>query len=334
MELSNTNANEAGSPDAEARERKLAVCSGSANLEPIDRVEMLVVLAGDADPVVAEQAHQALRSQPPEIFLAALKRPEAMQPLFAYAAQHLVGKPGIADALAQNKNCAGHLLAAHVTDMSTSSVQFLMEELQRVSESSALAAALLHSNSSTAVDKMLLNEMLAPGPPADDAVLEEALIEEAIEDTVAPAAAEPEAPLRQTMIQRLSKMTVSQRVQFAIKGGSEARRTLIRDSNKVVQRAVLQSPRITMQEVEAFASMSSLTDEILRIIATKRAYRKNYNVTRNLMNNSKTPLDVSLGMLPLLNPADLKKLTSNKNVPETLRTMATKLQRQRQEFKK
>jgi hypothetical protein len=214
-------------------------------------------------------------------------------------------------------------------------VQFLMEELQRVSESSALAAALLHSNSSTAVDKMLLNEMLAPGPPADEALLEEALIEEAIEETVAPAAAaQPDAPLRQTIIQRLAKLTVSQRVQFAIKGGAEARRTLIRDSNKVVQRAVLQSPRITMQEVEAFASMSSLSDEILRIIATKRAFRKNYAITRNLLNNSKTPLDVSLGMLPLLNPMDLKKLTTNKNVPETLRTMATKLQRQRQEFKK
>jgi len=40
-------------------------------------------------------------------------------------------------------------------------------------------------------------------------------------------------------------MTVAQRVQFAMKGGSEARRTLIRDNNKVVQRAVLQSPRLT-----------------------------------------------------------------------------------------
>src|SRR5256885_16340866 len=65
-------------------------------------------------------------------------------------------------------------------------------------------------------------------------------------------------------------MTVAQRVQFAMKGGSEARRTLIRDNNKVVQRAVLQSPRLTDQEVEAFAAMSSLTDEILRLIAGNR----------------------------------------------------------------
>ena len=117
-------------------------------------------------------------------------------------------------------------------------------------------------------------------------------------------------------------------------GGSEARRTLIRDSNKVVQRAVLQSPRLTDQEVEGFATMTSLTDEILRLIASNRKFRKNYSVVRNLLNNPKTPLDVSLHMLPMCNVMDLKKLTTNKNVPETLRTTALKLQKQRQEFKK
>jgi hypothetical protein len=148
------------------------------------------------------------------------------------------------------------------------------------------------------------------------------------------ADAEPDAAKRQTLLQRLAKMTVAQRVQFAIKGGSEARRTLIRDSNKVVQRAVLQSPRLTDQEVEAFASMTALTDEILRLIASNRNFRKNYTVVRNLLNNPKTPLDVSLHLLPMINPIDLKRLCSNKNVPETLRTTALKLQRQRQEFKK
>ena len=128
-------------------------------------------------------------------------------------------------------------------------------------------------------------------------------------------------------------MNVSQRVQFAMKGSGEARRTLIRDSNKVVQRAVLQSPRLTDQEVEAYASMANLTDEILRMIANNRNFRKNYTVIRNLMNNPKTPLDVTLHMLPMLNVIDLKKLCTNKNVPETLRSTAVKLQRTRKELK-
>jgi len=52
-------------------------------------------------------------------------------------------------------------------------------------------------------------------------------------------------------------------------------------------------------------------------------------VVRNLINNPKTPLDVTLHMLPVLTAADLKKLTMNKNVPETLRSSALKLQRTR-----
>jgi len=80
--------------------------------------------------------------------------------------------------------------------------------------------------------------------------------------------------------------------------------------------------------------MSSLTDEILRLIAGNRNFRKNYSVVRNLLNNPKTPLDVSLHMLPMLNAQDLKRLTTNKNVPETLRTTAFKLQRTRIELRK
>jgi hypothetical protein len=196
-----------------------------------------------------------------------------------------------------------------------------MDELERVSESPALAAALEHSSSITADQKHQLHELL--GSAMDEATLAEAAAE-----------AEPDIAKRQTLIMRLAKMGVSERVQFAMKGGSEARRTLIRDSNKVVQRAVLQSPRLTDQEVEAFATMTSLTDEILRLIAGNRKFRKNYAVVRNLLNNPKTPLDVSLHMLPMCNVMDLKKLTTNKNVPETLRSTALKLQRTRAELKK
>ncbi len=302
-------------------ERKIAVCSGGAHLTPADRVEILTVLAADVDAVVVERAEEALASQPIECFVEALKRDAAMPALFTYAGKNLGDKPGIADAMVHNKNCAAEFLVHVARHLSVSAVQSLMESLERVSDSPALAAALEHNSALTLDQKNILHELM--GSSIDEAALAEAAAE-----------AEPDAGRRQTLLQRLAKMTVAQRVQFAIKGGSEARRTLIRDSNKVVQRAVLQSPRLTDQEVEAFASMSSLTDEILRLIAGNRNFRKNYVVVRNLLNNPKTPLDVSLHMLPLINAMDLKKLTTNKNVPETLRTTALKLQKQRQEFKK
>jgi len=298
------------------RERKLAVCTGAAHLSPADRAEILTVLAHDADEMVANRAQDAMLSQPIASIIEALSRETALPALFAYAAKNLADKPGIGNAMVQNKNCGAELLVHVVRHLSTESIQILMEELDRVSASPALAGALENSTSVTAEQKAQLHELRSTA--IDHGALAEAALE-----------AEPDMAKRQTLLQRLATMSVAQRVQFAFKGGSEARRTLIRDSNKVVQRAVLQSPRLTDQEVEAFAAMSSLTDEILRLIARNRNFRKNYVVVRNLMNNPKTPLDISLHMLPNLNAMDLKKLCINKNVPETLRSTALKLQRQR-----
>jgi pentose-5-phosphate-3-epimerase len=75
--------------------------------------------------------------------------------------------------------------------------------------------------------------------------------------------------------------------------------------------------------------MASLTDETLRLIAGNRRFRKNYGITRGLMFNPKTPLEVTLHLLPHMKPMDLKFLTTNKNVADTLRTAATRLMRQR-----
>ena len=304
------------------RERKLAVCTTGANLSPADRVEILAVLAHDPDELISTKAGEGLLNDSPSIFLEALTREHTVPQLFAYAGRNLADKPGIAETMVRNKNCAGEHLVPVVPHLTAAQVATLMEELDRISASYTLAHAMENSPHLTADHKNTLKELRSAE------LLDPKRLAEAAEE------AEPDTVKRQTLLQQISHMNVSQRVQFAMKGSGEARRALIRDSNKVVQRAVLQSPRLTDQEVEAYASMANLTDEILRLIAGNRNFRKNYTVVRNLMNNPKTPLDVTLHMLPMLNPLDLKKLTTNKNVPETLRTTAQKLQRTRSEMKK
>jgi hypothetical protein len=304
------------------REEKLAVCTGGVKLPPPDLAEILSVLAFDSDELISTRAQESILALPIENFVEALHRQQALEPLFEFASKNLAAKPGIADALIKNKNCPAEHLVPLVQHLSALGVQALMDELDRVSDSRELAEALEKSTSITLDQKNQLGELLSDAMP-DMEALADAL-----------ADAEPDNERRKTLLQQISTMTVSQRVKFAMKGGSEARRTLIRDNNKVVQRAVLQSPRLTDQEVEAFASMTNLTDEILRLIGKNRNFRKNYNVVRNLLNNGKAPLDCSLGLLPMLNPPDLKKLGMNKNIPETLRATAVKLMRQRNEAKK
>jgi len=259
----------------------------------------------------------------PDIFVQAIMRENPLQALFAYAGKNFASNSAVADAMVANRNCPGENLVPLVPHLSPAQVNSLLAELDRVSACPALLAALDRSPHLTADHKNILKELHSSAVPGNDPNFAQAAAE-----------AEPDPHKRKTLLQQIAQMTVSQRVQFAMKGGSDARRTLIRDANKVVQRAVLQSPRLTDQEVESFASMTNLTDEILRLIASNRVFRKNYVVVRNLMNNAKTPLDVTLHMLPLLNVMDLKKLGMNKNVPETLRTTAAKLLRTRAEQKK
>jgi len=143
------------------------------------------------------------------------------------------------------------------------------------------------------------------------------------------AEAEPDAAKRETLMQKVAHMNVVERLTLALKGGRTERMLLIRDPNKLVQKCVLQSPRLTDTEVEAFASMTNLSAEILRAISLNKFFMKSYSVVKNLTNNSKTPIDVSLHLFPRLTATDLVKLTTNKNVPETLRSAAIKLHRKR-----
>ena len=290
------------------------------SLDPEERIELLAVLAADADELIAERAAGALLSQPESAFPAALARTDAAPQLFEFCAKYLIDRPGIAGALANNLNCPQELLAATVPHMTTAVLQGLMADLDRLSSTPALAAALATSPFLVAEQRLQLQELLQE--ESDPAALEEAV-----------AAAEPDLVKRQSLLQRLAHMRVPERVQLALKGNREERMTLIRDPCKVVQRAVLQSPRITDREVEAFAAMANLNDEVLRLIAMSRKFMKNYTVLRNLMNNPKSPLDITLHLLPSLNEHDLKLLTTNKNIPETLRTSANRLQFQRKKVR-
>ena len=304
------------------RETKLAVCTGGAQIPSADQAEVLSVLALDSDELVASRARESILKLPIQSFVDALNRETALEPLFQYAATNLAGKPPVLNAMIKNKSCGPEYLLPIVPHLSTLDIQALMEELERVVDSRDLVSALEKSSSVTLEQKAQLHELLSDETPDAQAL------------ALAAQDLEMDEEKRKTLLQQISAMTVAQRVKFAMKGGADARRVLIRDTNKVVQRAVLQSPRLTDQEVEAFASMTNLTDEILRLIGKNRNFRKNYSVVRNLLSNGKAPLDVTLNLLPMLNPMDLKKLTMNKNVPETLRTTATKLQRQRAESKK
>jgi len=139
---------------------------------------------------------------------------------------------------------------------------------------------------------------------------------------------------RETLLEKIGRMSAVEKIKMALTGNQESRLILIRDSNKIVARSVLQSPKLSDAEMEAYASMTSVSEEVLRLIAKNRAFTRRYTVARALVNNSRAPIDVTMPLLPRMNEKDLKGLSLNRNVPEAIRGIAAKTIKAREEASK
>ena len=136
-------------------------------------------------------------------------------------------------------------------------------------------------------------------------------------------------PKRLNVVQKINALDVKGRIQLALKGNKEERSILVRDGTKVVALAVLEAPKLSDGEVEKFASQKNVLEAVLRAIPLKRRFMKNYIVVRNLVANPRTPLDLGLGLMKNLLVQDLKNISANKEVSETIRKLALKMYKQK-----
>ena len=122
----------------------------------------------------------------------------------------------------------------------------------------------------------------------------------------------------------LAGLGVMEKMKLATKGTREQRAVLVRDPNRLVAAAVLSSPKLTESEVEQFAKMANVAEDVLRVIGTNRAWTKNYGVVAGLVRNPKTPLAISMTLLQRINDRDVKMLAIDRNIPDPLRIAARK----------
>ena len=138
---------------------------------------------------------------------------------------------------------------------------------------------------------------------------------------------------RDSVLQKIAKLDIRGRITLAMRGSKEDRSILIRDSTKLVAIAVLESPKVSDGEVEKIALQKNVLEAVLRAIPLKRRFAKNYNIMRNLVQNPRTPLDLSLGLMKNLLIHDLKNLSGNKEVSDTIRKLALRMFKQKMEKK-
>lgn len=158
--------------------------------------------------------------------------------------------------------------------------------------------------------------------PAGDVDADAPLVE--TDDEAGDAAADAGEEDVEAQVKQLSMMTVVERLKLAMRGTRSHRAALIRDPSKMVAVAVMSSPRLAEPEVEAFARMTTVNEEVLRIIGANKVWTRNYSIALALTRNPKSPLSIAMQMAPRLTERDMKQIASDRNVPEAVRIVVRK----------
>ena len=119
--------------------------------------------------------------------------------------------------------------------------------------------------------------------------------------------------------------SVNKKITQATLGSREDRSRLIKEKNRLIIYSVINSPKLTDDEIVAYAGNKNLSKEVPFLISTEREFTKKYIIKVALVNNPKTPVLTSKKFLRHLNGKDLAKVAKSKNVPKVLSKTALKM---------
>lgn len=173
-----------------------------------------------------------------------------------------------------------------------------------------------------------------PLPEAEEAPDEPALAVSAPAAQPAASAAgeasEAEEDVSKDVLVRLTQLPVAKRIRVAFRGTREERLFLVRDTNRLVSTAVLKSPKTNEADAEAIANMKSVSEDVLRAISQRREWMKKYSLLSAIVRNPRSPIDVTLSLVPRLSQRDQNTLATDRNVPEAVRVTARRIVQRRQ----
>ncbi len=302
--------------------KRLVAARGAVPLPPAELLELLDRLARDPSGRVREEAGRTWESLPDRVLLQALSEPGLSPEVLDRIAATRGASRTLCLKVLEHPGVAARTLArfAGSTDP---------EVLERVARNQRVLL-----QASEVVDAVLANPRLPPAERSHLAALagrEEVAEEEPpdlppdlppelVDDEKEPVQVQPE-----NLYQLVRSMSVAEKMRLAMLGSKTARRLLVRDTNKAVVRAVVQSPKIREDEVLAIAQDRTVSEEIIRMIAQRRDWLKSYPIRLALCQNPKTPLPRALRLLETLQDRDLRQISKSRNVPSPVSSGAVRV---------
>ena len=343
-----------------AKELRLMAAQGALPLGPVDLLELLQHLLRDTEQEIREQSQQTMLGVPKEELLPIGKDRQTPPPILAWMLANRQ-EADVLEGVLQNTSLADEAIEQHAPTLRMEQAELVVINQVRLLRRTSLLVAIESNPNLNNDQKRRLRELResfgigqpgaapaapppapppqAPAPPPAEAAPAEAPTEGpvlTVDEAVVHILSEDERRDQEklSLVQELYRMNTAQKVVAALKGTRAQRAMLVRDPNRMVATAVLGSPRLTEPEVESFAGMRNVSDEILRQIGNHKDWTKKYTVISNLVKNPRTPIGISLSLVSRLNPKDIKGLTTDRNVPEVIRKHAQKFVKAQHEPKK
>jgi hypothetical protein len=330
---------------------------GLLPLKSEDLLELWVDLKADPDEGVRAATAKSLSSFPASELLPILKNRGTSAPVLAWA---LTNRPEreLRETALQNTSTSDETIERLAPSLSAELAELVVINQVRLLRRLSLLEAIESNPSLNNDQKRRLRELretfniggvaaptpppaAAPAPPPEAKVespLPEAPLEPvsvastlgesfpSVDDAMIHILSEEERQQAEKVntIQKIYRLNTAEKLVTALKGSREERAILIRDPNRLVSSAVLDSPRLTEPEIESFSAMKNVSDQVLRYIGNHREWTKHYAVLKNLISNPRTPVGIALTLVPRLSPRDVRAVSFDRNVPEAVRKAAQK----------
>ena len=338
-------------PSAPAPMRLMSAKGLAPGLKPYEALTVIAVLSQSGDEAIASAAQTTLGKLPPQLLAGALTGDlpagvlGLVAPLYAQNAavmEKILAHPAIsaatvAAAAAAADEAVAELVAtneqrllAHpeiieklymnrATRMSTAD-RILELAVRNKIELKGIPA---YKEAAAAIGQELIAEPSREPTPDDilfretDAAARRSPVDAATEDTHRLDEETGDEIVQERFLPlhtRLAQMTNSQKIRRAMIGSASERLLLVRDTNRLVASAAIKSPSIQENEVVRISSSRTVSEDVLRIIATDREWTRSHQIKLNLVQNPRTPFAFAAKLVMHLREHELKGLARSKNV--------------------